>query len=112
VLAVVVTGLVLAHRSPQDQEPTARLVEGATWSTVARLLAGTVFVLIGFALRDVATSLEASAAELVVSIVVVLVVVLGLRPVWVFGMSWLGGRLPGGRPAGSSAGARGRGVGG
>jgi len=101
VLAVVVTGLVLAHRSPQDQEPTARLVEGATWSTVARLLEGTVFVLIGFALRDVATSLEASAAELVVSIVVVLVVVLGLRPVWVFGTSWIGGLLPGGRSAGA-----------
>jgi monovalent cation/hydrogen antiporter len=101
VLAVVVTGLVLAHRSPQDQEPTARLVEGATWSTVARLLEGTVFVLIGFALRDVATSLEASAAQLVVSIVVVLVVVLGLRPVWVFGTSWIGGLLPGGRSAGA-----------
>jgi monovalent cation/hydrogen antiporter len=102
VLAVVVTGLVLAHRSPKDQEPIARLVEGATWSTVARLLEGTVFVLIGFALRDVATSLEASAAELVVSIVVVLVVVLGLRPVWVFGTSWIGGLLPGGRSAGTS----------
>ena len=101
VLAVVVTGLVLAHRSPQDQEPTARLVEAATWSTVARLLEGTVFVLIGFALREVATSLEASAVELIVSTVVVLGVVLGLRPLWIFGSSWIGGLLPGGRSAGA-----------
>ena len=100
VLAVVVTGLVLAHRSPQDQEPTARLVEGATWSTVARLLEGTVFVLIGFALRDVATSLEASAAEVAASTGVVLGVVLVLRPLWIFGTSWVGGLLPGGRSDG------------
>ena len=51
VLAVVVAGLVLAHRSPVDQQPTARLVEGATGGTIARLLEGTVFVLIGFELR-------------------------------------------------------------
>ena len=95
VLAVVVAGLVLAHRSPRDQEPTARLVEGATWATIARLLEGTVFVLIGFGLREIASSLEATAAELAVSVFVVLVVVLAMRPLWIFTTSWAGALLPG-----------------
>jgi CPA1 family monovalent cation:H+ antiporter len=95
VLAVVVTGLVLAHRSPLDQEPTARLVEGATWATIARLLEGTVFVLIGFQLRDIVSSLDATSGELVVSVIVVLAVVLALRPLWIFATSWIGGLLPG-----------------
>ena len=95
VLAVVVAGLVLAHRSPVDQQPTARLVEGATWGTIARLLEGTVFVLIGFELREIASSLETTAGELAVSVVVVLGVVLAMRPLWIFTTSWLGGLLPG-----------------
>lgn len=102
VLAVVVTGLVLAHRSPVDQEPTARLVEGATWATIARLLEGTVFVLIGFGLRDIASSLEATSGQLAVSVVVVLGVVLVMRPVWIFATSWAARLLPGDRSGGAS----------
>ena len=35
VVAVVVAGLILAHRSPADQDPQARLVDGAVWVDAA-----------------------------------------------------------------------------
>jgi CPA1 family monovalent cation:H+ antiporter len=97
ILAAVVTGLVLAHRSPVDQDPGARLVEGATWSTLAFVLEGTVFVLIGLGLRDVAEAVDATAAELVTASLVVLAVVVLVRPLWIFGTAWLGTAATGGR---------------
>ncbi|HET6952590.1 MAG TPA: cation:proton antiporter, partial [Acidimicrobiales bacterium] len=93
ILAVVVTGLVLAYRAPVDQEPRARLVETATWATLAHVLEGVVFVLIGLRLRDVAGSLDSSVGTLALAAAVTLAVVVVVRPLWIFTIGWLGRRL-------------------
>jgi CPA1 family monovalent cation:H+ antiporter len=85
----VVTGLILAHRSPIDQDPQARLVEGAVWSTIQFVLEGAVFALIGLQLRGVVTDTDWSASELALSSLVVLGVVVLVRPAWIFGLVYL-----------------------
>ncbi|MGI4894520.1 MAG: cation:proton antiporter, partial [Janthinobacterium lividum] len=47
VLAVVVTGLAMAHVSPRVQTAASRVAETTNWRTVAFLLENTVFLLIG-----------------------------------------------------------------
>jgi CPA1 family monovalent cation:H+ antiporter len=87
VLAVVVAGLLLGHRSPVLQTATSRIAERLNWRTIAFLLENTVFVLIGLQARwivaDVAGS-GVSARAVVVTCVVTLVAVMGLRLIWVF----------------------------
>jgi len=53
VLAVVVTGLLLGHRSPVQQTARSRISERLTWRTVQFLLEGGVFLLIGLQASDV-----------------------------------------------------------
>jgi monovalent cation/hydrogen antiporter len=89
VVAVVVTGLILAHRSPVDQDPQARLVDGAVWSTVQFVLEGTVFALIGLELRSIVTETSWDASDLALSSLVVLGVVVLVRPAWIFGTTYL-----------------------
>jgi monovalent cation/hydrogen antiporter len=50
VLAVVITGLVLAHLSPTLQNASSRLAEATNWRTIAFLLENAVFLLIGLQL--------------------------------------------------------------
>lgn len=50
VLAVVVTGLLLARRATDLQSASSRVVERVTWRTVAFLLENVVFLLIGLQL--------------------------------------------------------------
>src|SRR5690606_37502393 len=65
VIAVVVTGLVLAHRAPRDSSPAARLTEESVWSTTQLLLEGAVFALIGLQLTDVIGRVTAPASTVV-----------------------------------------------
>jgi len=97
ILAVVTTGLVLAHRSPVDQDASGRLVEGATWSTLAFVLEGTVFLLIGLGLRGVIADVDFGIGEVATASLVVLAAVLLVRPLWIFGTNWLGTLVGGGR---------------
>ena len=90
VVAVVVAGLILAHRSPADQDPQARLVDGAVWSTMQFVLEGTVFALIGLQLRAILTETVWEPSELVVASLVVLGAVVLVRPAWIFGTTYLG----------------------
>ncbi|MGN6130065.1 MAG: Na+/H+ antiporter [Nocardioidaceae bacterium] len=87
VLAVVVAGLLLGHRSPVLQTASSRIAERLNWRTIAFLLENTVFVLIGLQARwivaDVADS-GVSAQTVVVTCAVTLLAVMGLRLVWVF----------------------------
>ncbi|MEJ5866432.1 cation:proton antiporter [Pseudokineococcus sp. 5B2Z-1] len=53
VLAVVVTGLLLGHRSPVQQTARSRIAERLNWRTVQFLLEGGVFLLIGLQASDV-----------------------------------------------------------
>jgi monovalent cation/hydrogen antiporter len=89
VVAVVVTGLVSAHRAPLDEDPLARLVESATWATVQFVLEGVVFALVGLQLRTILTSLDSTPAELVASSAVVLGLTIAVRPAWIFATTWL-----------------------
>jgi CPA1 family monovalent cation:H+ antiporter len=94
VVAVVVAGLVLAYRSPADQDPQARLVDGAVWGSVQFVLEGTVFALIGLQLRSIVTETSWDPSELVLASLVVLGAVVLIRPAWVFGTSYLGRIAP------------------
>jgi CPA1 family monovalent cation:H+ antiporter len=52
-LAVVVTGLLLGHKSPQLQTASSRIAENTNWRTVQFLLENAVFMLIGLQLRGI-----------------------------------------------------------
>ena len=84
VLAVVVVGLYLGHRSWQVDFET-RLQEDAVWKVVSFVLESAVFALIGLQLPVVLRGLgEFGAAQALWYAVVVFVVVVVARFVWVF----------------------------
>jgi monovalent cation/hydrogen antiporter len=87
VLAVVVTGLVLGHRSHLLQSGAARLAEASNWRTVQFLLENAVFLLIGLQMPFVVEQarLDVRDRDLLVVCAVVLAVVLVSRLLWVFG---------------------------
>ncbi|MGH3098911.1 MAG: cation:proton antiporter, partial [Streptosporangiales bacterium] len=94
VIAVVVTGLLLAHRSPTEQAPQARLTDVAMWSTVQLLVEGGVFMLIGLELTSIVASVRQPLPVVVVVTVVVVLIVVLIRPAWVFAMTYLARVVP------------------
>jgi Na+/H+ antiporter len=87
VLAVVVTGLLLGHKSPMLQSAASRLSEQTNWRTVAFLLENTVFVLIGLQLPDIislASDNELGTTRLVTICLAVLVTTIVARIVWIY----------------------------
>ena len=95
VLAVVTTGLMLAHKAPVLQSATSRLSERINWASVTFLLENAVFLLIGLQLSRLVTDVETSEISVGRAVVVglaVLVTVLALRPLWLFPFSWLSSR--------------------
>lgn len=87
VLAVVVAGLIIGYNSPKTGYAT-RLQERPVWSAVDVLLEGFVFALIGLQLKTVVENLSESTRGVWPSIgaaAVVLVVVILIRPMFVFG---------------------------
>ena len=97
VLAVVVAGLLLGHRSPVLQTASSRIAERLNWRTISFLLENTVFLLIGlqarWILRDVARS-GVPATDVVTLCVVTFLAVVALRLVWVFPARYLLVRRP------------------
>ena len=88
VLAVVVTGLLLGHKSPVLQSAASRLSEQTNWRTVQFLLENAVFLLIGLQVADIvrdAAADEFSTLELALICLAVLVTTVVSRIVWVFG---------------------------
>ncbi|MDQ6937239.1 MAG: Na+/H+ antiporter [Actinomycetota bacterium] len=86
VLAVVVTGLVLGHKSPVLQSASSRIAENTNWRTVAFLLENLVFFLIGLQLRRILSAvshLPVSVLGTATSCVVILLTVVLARVVWV-----------------------------
>jgi monovalent cation/hydrogen antiporter len=63
VLAVVVAGLVLGHRSPEIQSAQSRVTERILWRTVQFVLENVVFLLIGLQLRGLVEKARASAVD-------------------------------------------------
>ncbi len=96
VLAVVVAGLLLGHRSPAVQSASSRIGERINWATVQFLLENAVFLMIGLQVRRIveanATS-EISVPRIVLVCVVVLGAVVILRPIWVFALRGLSSLL-------------------
>ncbi len=87
VLAVVIAGLLLGHKSPVLQTATSRIAERLNWRTISFLLENTVFLLIGlqarWIVRDVAAS-DVPVPDVVKLCLSTFVAVIVLRLVWVF----------------------------
>jgi monovalent cation/hydrogen antiporter len=87
VLAVVVAGLLLGHKSPTLQSAASRLSEQTNWRTVQFILENTVFLLIGLQLRGVVEAASNSGLgpeRLALVCAVVLAATILARPIWVF----------------------------
>lgn len=103
VIATVVAGLILGHKSPVVQSGLSRLSERVNWSTVQFLLENTVFLLIGLQAREVIGKMgtsELPASRIAVFCVAVLAGVMLIRMVWVLlGRAALLGRGRGSEPS-------------
>jgi len=92
VVAVVVTGLVLAHRGSLQQNAASRLSERVNWSTISFLLENTVFLLIGLQARWIVEDVRGSIlppSRIILFCAAALVGVIVLRPLWVFPLRYL-----------------------
>ena len=86
VIAVVVTGLVLGHKSAVIQSAQSRVSERVNWATIQFLLENTVFLLIGLQASRIVTELAnspLSAGRIAGFCAAVLAAVIVLRLVWV-----------------------------
>ncbi|KQV75754.1 sodium:proton antiporter [Aeromicrobium sp. Root344] len=97
VLAVVVAGVILGHKSPRIQSASSRLFERTNWTTISYVLENAVFLLIGLQIRSIVDDLsnsELSATRITWSCVAVLAAVIVLRIVWVFPATYLPRMIP------------------
>ena len=97
VLAVVVAGLMLGHRSPDIQSASSRATERTLFRTIQFLLESTVFLLIGLQLRRLLEAAHVSPlpnGHILVFCVVVCLTVLLVRPLWMFPVAYLPRLMP------------------
>jgi CPA1 family monovalent cation:H+ antiporter len=96
VLAVVVAGLWISHSSPTIISAATRLQALGVWRLVALLLEGLVFLLIGQQVPVVLGGLDdVGPGRTVLTCMLTLAAVLLVRPVWLYLMVHLPGRLLG-----------------
>ncbi len=96
VLAVVVTGLLLGHKSPQLQSARSRIAENINWRTVQFLLENVVFLLIGLQVRGLINSVRGASVnwpQVVWVCLAVLAATILARVVWMFAVTWLLGAV-------------------
>jgi monovalent cation/hydrogen antiporter len=87
VLAVVVTGLLLGHKSPVLQSASSRLSEQTNWRTVQFVLENAVFLIIGLQVPDTiraAVNSEVGNDRVIALCASVLVATIVSRAVWVY----------------------------
>lgn len=92
VLAVVVAGLLLGHRSPVIQSASSRLFERTNWSTISFILENAVFLLIGLQVQSILTDAADSGlatSQVVVASAGVLAAVIGIRILYLFPATYL-----------------------
>jgi monovalent cation/hydrogen antiporter len=92
VLAVVVAGLILGHKSPVLQSASSRLAEQINWRTVQFVLENAVFLIIGLQVPDTIRAAWESKLgndKVVILCVAVLVATIVARVVWVFAVTSL-----------------------
>ena len=97
VLAVVVAGLLLGHKSPAIQSATSRLFERTNWATLSFVLENAVFLLIGLQAKSIIGDLSADslgAGRTIAVSVIVLLTVIVLRMVWIYPATYLPRILP------------------
>ena len=97
VLAVVVAGLLLGHRSHWIQSASSRLFERTNWATISFVLENVVFLLIGLQIRGIVADLgddELSLGRVAAGSTLVLVGVMVLRLVWMFPATYLPRLIP------------------
>ena len=87
VISVVVAGLLLGHKAPILQTAQSRIAERMNWRSIAFLLEGSVFLLIGLQARSIivdASDDDLSGGRITLICALTLVAVIVLRLVWVF----------------------------
>ena len=92
VLAVVVAGIILGHKSPIILSGSARLASRHNWQTIQFLLENLVFLLIGLQVRRILEEVGRSALSLgqIIGIcAAVLAATIGTRIVWLIGIGLL-----------------------
>jgi CPA1 family monovalent cation:H+ antiporter len=96
VLAVVVAGLWISHSSPSIISAATRLQALAVWRLIALVLEGLVFLLIGQQVPVVLGGLhDIAPTRTVLACVLTLAAVLLVRPLWLYVILHLPGRLLG-----------------
>ncbi len=97
VLAVVVAGIILGHKSPRIQSASSRLFERTNWTTISYVLENSIFLLIGLQVRSIVDDLgnsDMSAMRIAWSCAAVLAAVIALRIIWVFPATYLPRLIP------------------
>ncbi|MDR7086166.1 CPA1 family monovalent cation:H+ antiporter [Aeromicrobium panaciterrae] len=97
VLAVVVAGIILGHKSPIIQSASSRLFERTNWSTISYVLENAIFLLIGLQVRSIVDDLgesTVSGPRIAVSCAAVLAAVILLRILWVFPATYAARMIP------------------
>lgn len=97
VLAVVVAGVILGHKSPRIQSASSRLFERTNWTTISYVLENAVFLLIGLQVRAIVNNLgdsDLSTSRITLSCLAVLAAVIVLRFIWVFPATYVPLMLP------------------
>ena len=97
VLAVVVAGLLLGHKSHLIQSASSRLFEHTNWATISFVLENAVFLLIGLQIRDIVAAVgddDMSFGRVAAGSALVLVGVIVLRIVWVFPATYIPRMIP------------------
>jgi monovalent cation/hydrogen antiporter len=90
VLATVACGLILGEKQSRSLSARARLEAVAVWSTVDFVLNGVVFALIGLQLPYVLEGNQnVRRAELLLDASILVVLLIALRLLWVFAVSWI-----------------------
>jgi Na+/H+ antiporter len=90
VLATVVCGLYLGHKSSLYLSTDARLTGAAVWNTLTFVLNGSVFILIGFQLPYVLSDFHAiHLGTLVFEGLLLSVVLILLRLIWMYPGAWV-----------------------
>ena len=91
VLAVVVAGLLLGHKSPIVQNASSRVSERINWTTIQFILENVVFLMLGMQMRRLVSDANDSGlgwGTIVATCLAVLGTVIIIRPIWVFPFKW------------------------
>lgn len=97
VLAVVVAGVILGHKSPRIQSASSRLFERTNWTTISYVLENAVFLLIGLQIRSIVNDLDNSSTSgmrIGLACAAVLAAVIVLRIIWVFPATYIPRLIP------------------